>query len=402
MKLKITPLLLFRIMFLLAIGICLLNVFKVQSVISISYVMMFPLVAVFAALVLCGNSKVDISAVTLIILIIIAVSNAIITLLLYGRGVSASELKKVIIFISTIVFFYSVNRIKVDSKTEKFIEILITFASTALVFLYFIKYNELYVYMTTGVKFLYFNFINPNFASMHFLVFGIFNLIFAQNQKKMIMRIMHWILALFMGFFVLATLSRNTIIIGVGFVLVYVLISFLKEPKLKYNRFLSIFVASWPLLFAIVYSLFITVINNLSFMSFLADEGKGLDSRVYVWNNAINEIKSSPLLGDYHYSLIRQSHNTHLDIWVSFGLIVLLITIAFIATIIYNKGREYASKRAYLCMLGFICCIVMGMAEAALFAGCQGLFVLIGTFILLSKQESDTVSDDSMRNRFDS
>ena len=209
-------------------------------------------------------------------------------------------------------------------------------------------------------------------------------------------------MALFMGFFILETLSRNTILISIGFVLVYVLISFLKEPKLKYNRFLSIFIASWPLVFAIVYYLFIIVINNLSFISFLADDGKGLDSRVYVWNNAINVIKSSPLIGDYHYSLIRQSHNTHLDIWVSFGLIVLLITIAFIATIIYNKGREYASKQAYLHMIGFICCIVMGMAEAALFAGCQGLFVMIGTFILLSKQERDTVSDDSLRNRFDS
>lgn len=389
MKIKITPMVLFRTLFLIAMCMSVLNIFKFQSVISLLFVFMFPLVIALLIMSSKSNKKVDISVVSLLILIAMSLVFSTVSLLLSDRSFALSNLNKAVIFCTTVTFFFSVNRLKIDRKTTVFIERVVTITSLIFVVMYFVMADKLYIYMTNGVRFLYFNFNNPNFASMHFLVFAIYNMIIAQKEKNVFLKLVHWGLVLFMIYFIVATLSRNTLIISVLFIVVFSVVKLVRNFPLFINRPMSIVISSWPLVFAFIYMAFISAVSNIGFLSFMVDSSKPLDSRFGVWSKALTEIEKFPLTGNYSFSLIRQSHNTHLDIWVSYGFIVLLITIVFLTHILFNKGQEYKDKTSYLYMLGFSSCIIMGMAEAALFAGCQGLFVMVGAFILLSKADSD-------------
>jgi len=388
MKLIITPTGIFKVLFLLANLICVLNVFQLQAAVSLSYTFVFPLVVLLFVMTFPeGKRKNDV--ILLLIIVVSALSSVCISLLLAETSVGITDLKKFIIFVITLAFFFSANRMKIDQKTISFIEISITIVSVILILLYFWKSDELYVQNLLGMRFLTFHFDNPNFAAMYLFVYAMFNSILAEKQKKLILKLLHLILALFMFYFVFRTLSRNVLLTGALFFIAFVVFKFFKKIQLTYNLTLSAIVAAWPILFVVAYKLLIGIISNIGFLSFLTESGKELDTRNDVWSTAFSEITKYPLTGNYGASIIRQSHNTHLDIWVSYGIIALVCTIILIAYIIHNNGRAYANRISYLYMFGFVCCIVMGMAEAALFAGCQGLFILIGAFILLSKTDGE-------------
>lgn len=388
MKLAISPTGILKALFLLANLICVLNVFQFSIVLSVLYVCIFPLVVLLFVLTLSkGRYKNDI--VLLLIIAISSLVSVLISVLISNDSFEITEIKKFIIFIVTLVLFIAVNRLKVDKKTIRFIEISVSCASVALVLLYFIKYNELYIYNLLGMKFLYFHFDNPNFAAMHFLVYAIYNSILAQKQNKIYLKLFHIALALFMSYFVFQTLSRNALLTFLVFFVIFIVMLFIKRPKRSFGMASSTFIAAWPIIFVAAYKLLLFIISKLGIFSFLTESGKELDTRNIVWNDVIAEILEYPLTGNYGASVIRQSHNTHLDIWVSYGIIALIGTIILIAYIIYNNGRAYKNNISNLYMLGFICCIIMGMAEAALFAGCQGLFILVAGFVLLSKTDNE-------------
>lgn len=133
--------------------------------------------------------------------------------------------------------------------------------------------------------------------------------------------------------------------------------------------------------------LLINYSEQIGFLSFL-DMNKGFDTRTGVWTSVYEKLSKSPIIGDFSFAAIRQSHNSHLDIWISYGFVTLILVCLFIFLIVYGEGKTYNNRISYIYMLGFICCCFIGMAEAALFAGCQGLFVLIGMYVLLSKSDN--------------
>ncbi len=389
MKIKAFQMALFKILFLSANIVCVLNVFQYHQMISILLPVIFMLVVVLTVMSFYSKRNNRTDVVLLLLLIVFVLCNSTLSLLLSERTASMNFYNKTIVFIMTVALLFSVNRLLADQRTVTFIERTITFTTIAFIIMYFFKHNEVYVYTNLGIKYLYFNFQNPNFTAMHFLIFGIYNLILAEKRTKIITRLFHWSLALFMFYFILETLSRNALLIEIGFAIIFFYTKFRKKQALSFSKTVSMVVAAWPLIFAFLYIVFIHTISNSNFLSFLVGIGKELDSRIGVWNIALAEIKKSPLIGNYGFSLLRQSHNTHLDIWVSYGTIVLATTIIFIKYIIHNNGYTYRTRTSYLYMLGFICCILMGMGEAALFSGSQALFVLIGGFVLLSKSKDD-------------
>jgi O-antigen ligase len=307
--------------------------------------------------------------------------------LLAGQEGSLLDLKKTLIFLMTIAFLFVSNNLQLDKKTKMFIEITIVISSIFIMTLYFVKHNEIYNYTNLGVKYLYFNFSNPNFTSMYMLVYGMYNLILSWNFKKRMLKILCFGLAIFMFFSVLETLSRNTILIGILFWVMFCYIRFKKTVSLRYSRAVSMFVSVWPLFFSFIYIFLINYSDQMKFLSFL-DMNKGFDTRIKVWENVFEKLSQSPIIGDFSFAVLRQAHNSHLDIWVSYGILALFLTCLFIFLIVYNSGQEYTNRISYLYMLGFICCCFIGMAEAALFAGCQGLFIMVGIYILLSKSEN--------------
>jgi hypothetical protein len=156
---------------------------------------------------------------------------------------------------------------------------------------------------------------------------------------------------------------------------------------MRYSRAVSVFVSIWPIIFSFAYMLLVNYVSQMRFLLFL-DMNKGFDTRTYVWIEVFEKLSKAPVLGNFSFAILRQAHNSHLDIWISYGILALILTCLFLFLIVYNGGQKYNNRLSYLYMFGFICCCFIGMAEAALFAGCQGLFVMIGMYILLSKSEN--------------
>lgn len=387
MEFRISPQSIIKLLFLSSVCICVFDIMGFESIVSILYVLMFPFVVGLTVIVLSSTQYSSFELLIVVAILILALITSVVDVLLAKQGVSLFELKKVLIFSMTIAFLFVSNNIRLDDKTKRFIDVTIIVSSAILIALYFLKHDELYDYTNLGIKYLYFNFTNPNFASMYFLVYYMYNLILSWKSKKSILKILCFCFAMFMFFAVVETLSRNTILIAILFGVVFCYVTFKKQLSLLYSRAVSVFVSVWPLLFSFVYMLFINYSDKMKFLSFL-DMNKGFDTRTDVWTKVFERLAKSPIFGDFSFAILRQAHNSHLDIWVSYGVATLVLTCLLTFLIVHHRGQVYSDRISYLYMFGFICCCFIGMAEAALFAGCQGLFIMIGIFILLSKSEN--------------
>lgn len=122
-----------------------------------------------------------------------------------------------------------------------------------------------------------------------------------------------------------------------------------------------------PLLFAGLYMRVVDAPFFARFFSFATAEGKELNSRTDIWEPAFRRFASSPVLGAYCQisdgTGMSQLHNTHVDILVSYGTSVLVLA-------------------------GFICVLLLGIGEAALFSGGLGITLFFGVFLGLKKEKS--------------
>jgi hypothetical protein len=55
----------------------------------------------------------------------------------------------------------------------------------------------------------------------------------------------------------------------------------------------------------------------------------------------------------------------------------------------HHRGRSYKQKSSYIYMLAFCCAILLGIGEAAVFAGGMGIYIFVGTFLLLANMEDE-------------
>lgn len=144
--------------------------------------------------------------------------------------------------------------------------------------------------------------------------------------------------------------------------------------------------AVWPLLFAGAYILFLQLPGVIRLFSFLESAGKDLTSRMEIWLRALRLWLSSPIFGAYAQASgglgSSQFHNTHLDILVSYGPIVLCIVCFALYSLIYMSGKRQ-SRQQFLFTIGFTCEIILGVGEAAIFSGGLGVYLYAGTFLLL-------------------
>lgn len=388
MEQKNFSLFLIKLLYMLVSIISVLNVFEAKKIISI----LFSTILVIILLLFLKNMELKMKLNDWIALAIIFFSLAnLVSYLLFNCDVTLPNLKKLIIFSITILYFNCVSKLKVEKNTVKFIELTINFTSVAFLLFFFIKRSELYVTDINGVSYLYFNFDNSNFASLFFMIYSMFHVCFTEKSTTVIKKVFHLMLAMFMLFLVYETICRNSILLLILYLMLAFTIKLKKYTGKRYSKSISLFISLWPLSFSIIYVLFIDLINNKAF-SFFKQGGKQLDTRMSVWSTAFNKLWESPLIGDYAFAVLRQSHNILIDIWISYGFIPLILTVVFIANIFNNDDKVYENKNSFLCITGFVCCIATGMAEAALFIGSQGVFVLAAAFIIFARYyESENV-----------
>lgn len=117
-------------------------------------------------------------------------------------------------------------------------------------------------------------------------------------------------------------------------------------------------------------------------------EGKELNSRTDIWEPAFRRFASSPVLGAYCQisdgTGMSQLHNTHVDILVSYGTSVLVLTCVFLYVLMRDLRTEVSDDA----LAGFICVLLLGIGEAALFSGGLGITLFFGVFLGLKKEKS--------------
>lgn len=382
---------LFLITLVLAGAIFVLNVTKNDDKITNIFYLSFVLVLILY-IISCRRSFYYVD-VLCIIIIAAAFFSVMINFLFNSTPFSFEYFKKYFIFATAVIFLTYCAKSKNIKLNISVIALLFTGIS-AFCAVYFILFRNS-LYYNNAQHLLSFNLVNPNFAALFLSVFSMSQFSFVIRKKEPVfLRVINFILGVFLLYLVLQTQSRSAVLTLLFFVVLGLLfILFHKTKQLSVSKWVAVIVAVFPLVFALCYLLLIhnSFINTL--FNFLSGEGKGLDARETIWEFALSHVKRSPLIGAYNEISggkgFSQMHNTHIDVMASYGIPVLILLCCFLFHVIYNRGQYYSSEQV-IYLIAFIFSVVLGIGEAALFSGGQGLYIFVGCFLMLSRQNNDS------------
>jgi len=249
-------------------------------------------------------------------------------------------------------------------------------------------YSQMHILNGRVTGYLTFRIGNPNLTGLFLVCLYMLELYRLFLPEKWFWKLIHIGLAAALAFFVVESQSRNSFLVLILFTVVCSWLMLRGGKRMRIGKGVSYLIACFPALFVAGYMMLISSAWLQNLFSFMVGEGKKLDSRVEIWNNALNNLAGSPLIGAYfemsNGTGMFQMHNSHLDVAVSYGIPVLVLVCVLLQKYLYQRGRIYEDKQNYIYILGFACSIMLGLGEAALFSGGLGLYVFVGTFLLLS------------------
>ena len=318
---------------------------------------------------------------------------------IHNASLSFSYIRKVIIFGMTLLFFQTAYRMRVDEEIVTFVNGVIDFLTVFLIVMFFFGGGRMYHIYGRMSNYLTFSIGNPNLTGMYLACLYMLELYRIFSVEKWYWKWIHIFMSVFLVIFAFETQSRNSILAIILFTAVTVFLIFRGKKNLRISKTTASFLAVFPALFLMLYMLLIYTPWMQEVFEFLVDEGKGLDSRMRIWEPAVEALKGSPLIGAYcdisNGTGTSQMHNTHLDIAVSYGIPVLVLVCLLLRNYLYQHGRRYVDKQGYIYILGFACAIMLGIGEAGLFSGGLSLYIFVGTFLLFTdRKEEETVDNE--------
>lgn len=306
---------------------------------------------------------------------------------------SFNYLKKYIMFIAAMIFLSLSSKVKIDSKTKKFIGVATIILSCLIILFYFLFGKTLYRFNGIQSKYLVFNFGNPNTAGMYLTAVALIELSVFYNvgifKKIIVLGI-----GAFLCYLVTLTQCRNAELAILIFLAVQIIyrIKLSVKRNTKFPKWFVVLIAVIPILFAVVYMSLIdnpVVENALKFMS---SEGKGIDSREKIWSRAFSAFANSPIFGAYSEissgSGKSQMHNSHVDVLVSYGIVPFIIMIIVLSKIMLETNKKINSLKQQNYYIAFMCIVFIGCGEAVLFSG--GILYIFAGCMLLCSSYSET------------
>lgn len=382
-----------KILYVIAAGIIVMQALGYKSLCSNLFTMTFPLTVLLWML----SVRKTFTAMDLLMLAVavIAVLNVLINASICGSSVSFSYLRKVIIFIMTLLFFQAAYRLRVSADVAKFINLVIDALVLYLIMMYIFQTSRMYLYNGRVTPYLTFRFSNPNLAGLFLVCLYMLEAYRLFVPERWYLKLMHIAMALCLGFFVISTRSRNCILAMLVYTAICLWLAVRGRSAFRFNRFWAAAISVSPALFLGAYVLLIYAPWVQKLFSFMASAGKELSSRMNIWLPALEALGESPLIGAYgqlsHGTGSFQMHNTHLDIASSYGLPVLVAVCVLLFRYLYQDGSAYRSKERFAYVAGFACTLMLGMGEAAVFSGGLGIYIFAGTFLLLSGREGNSL-----------
>ncbi len=225
------------------------------------------------------------------------------------------------------------------------------------------------------------NFSNPNLLAMFLYQSVLFCWISFFVMRK------YWIKALCaivgvadLNLMLLAD-SRNCIL-SLGLVLIAT-IYFIRKKKYKIKSWILKVVAVFPFLFVWIYLNFITFFR-FEDDTLLKHDGKNVMSRVKIWNYALEHLEGANFIFGNYPVLQGNTHNSHLAVLCSFGVIVAILFVFFLYKVMKLCTVNSSTYKQAVCLAGFMGVVFMGMAEGALVCGTLGLYIPACTFLCLA------------------
>lgn len=302
-----------------------------------------------------------------------------------------SYIRKLIMFVMTIMFFQTAYRVRVERSVKRFLDTLVDLLTVYLIVLFLSNPLQMYTMNGRISAYLTFRLSNSNLTALVLSCLYMLELYRVFTPEPWFLRLIHIVLAVFLAMFVVLTQSRNAIIILSFYTFACGWLMLRGKEGLTFHKGWATVVSVFPAVFVAVYLAVVETPWIQNIFSFLVGTGKGLNSRVRIWNRALGHLFSSPLVGAYsqisYGTGTSQMHNSHLDIACSYGIPVLILVCVLLWQYLYQKGRRYDNKAEFCYILGFACAIMLGMGEAALFSGGLGIYVLAGGFLLRQREE---------------
>lgn len=258
--------------------------------------------------------------------------------------------------------------------------------------LYQLFYDQGWV-IIDGEIYITLNFSNPNLAGIFVMNTLLYLAIFIVAGRAVFSRLQNIInlciaISVFIAVFGLLMLTGNrSSILSVGIFVFLVLLDIIIKKKFWLNKLFCFAVAIIPFLFIFWY---VTNAGDLDMDVTLgaSGEGKSNTSRNHVWMPILENFFHFFLIGDY-YGIsggtgFGQLHNTHLDVYASYGFAVFALFISFIYKVLrigFMKSYDLFTRcgvYAFIATMGNSC------FEASLVAGSAGFYLLTGGFLLIS------------------
>lgn len=373
--------------FLIVFGIAYYTMKNQNGIVSNLLTLSFPVVfiALFQAY---KNHRIPRSYTPLLLGLTILVFFNISLRLGLNTGGGFDYYKKAIMFVTTLAWFTYCANTNI-SKSTLFYMLLI---NLILIALYQIFYKQTFK-VVEGEVYVTLNFSNPNLTGMfilHSLLYVAISIVsVTQISDKFIWRIL-WLalnLVLFVGAFSILMMTGNrSSLMSLILWGILVIIDFIFKHKINFKKWMIWVLVAFPFIFVFIYATYAATIGDT--ITFGMDvRGKSNTSRNHVWMPILKDFFHYFFIGDYYKisngTGFGQLHNTHLDVFASYGIFALILYIIFLFKITFKAWQHSHSLVQRTAAYAFISILVSCSFEAALVAGSVGLFILTGGFLLL-------------------
>lgn len=390
MRLARGDVVLFKALYLVAAGIVVSQVLGQGTLTSILFLLTFPLTVL---LWLC-SVRYAVTGMDLLMLgtAILATVNVFLNASVARAHVDFSYLKKLIMFIMSLMFLQTAHRMRITQEIVRFVSNTVDVLAVFLIFMFFWRNRQMHLLKGVVTSYLTFRFSNPNLTGLFITSIYMLEMRSLIMPDRLFPKLFHVVIECFLAFFVVQTQARNCLLVLALFTAASIWLVFRGQRNMRIHYGLAVAIAVFPAAFAVAYMLLVSNQQIQHIFSFLVGEGKDLDSRVFIWKFAFTNSMSSPVIGAYCQSSYGtgqfQMHNTHLDIAASYGFPILILVCTMITVWLHRKGQVDCGRDSSIYILGFACAVLMGIGEAALFSGGLGIYVFIGGLLLLSNRET--------------
>lgn len=330
------------------------------------------------------NNKIDNS---LNILMLFNVLIVFINITLSGFG-GFDYYKKAIMYVCTLLLLVYNCNARVSRKTVY----CLIFTNVIIGILYLVSYKQGFdVYQ--GEYLLTLNFTNPNQAGMYvfttllYLILSIESIVGSYKKFMVLIALALLIpLSLFLYNILTFTGCRSAIMAVYLFIILSVY-DYIRGGKKWMKKWMITLISVLPFIFVFIYIMFASSVTiDVSFG--IENAGKSVMTRQSIWAPIVNDFFHYFLFGDY-YGIsngtgVSQMHNTHLDVYASYGIIALIIYIMLLRHVLWKTYVNTSSRYQRLAFYAFIASMVIGTFEASYVAGSGGLFILTNGYILLA------------------